>query len=189
VGEVQKSPGFTLETWDISAILENSGTTPAINAVAYYQARAFFSDPNAVPNLRDNPEINEETFVGPKSKSEFPVTINPHGSQALGRMFPSDENVMFGGELQKMTMNGRKLERIGARPFYAWGWIVYNDTFKDTEVHVTEFCQRLSGARMTDAAGGYALSWNACGKHNCVDRGCSDYGNLVNTHEQKPKNP
>jgi len=58
---------------------------------------------------------------------------------------------------------------------YFWGWAKYNDVFKDTPVHLTEYCVIVSGFRGDPFVAGTEMVLNNCPSHNCQDQECTDY--------------
>jgi hypothetical protein len=81
--------------------------------------------------------------------------------------------------VQYLEMTKRKVAR-----FYVWGWLTYNDVFKGTPEHLTEFCDELIGVKITkdDPTDPTAdFSWNLalCNTHNCYDDQCTDYASQI----------
>ena len=71
---------------------------------------------------------------------------------------------------------------------YVWGWITYNDVFKGTPRHLTEFCDEVSNIKITNEDASQApqasseFSWTlsfCLVSHNCYDRQCSDYSDKI----------
>lgn len=67
---------------------------------------------------------------------------------------------------------------------YVWGWATYNDVFKGTQKHLSEFCDELSDVKITqeDAASPSAeFNWKLqlCKTHNCYEGDCSDFRRRV----------
>jgi hypothetical protein len=63
---------------------------------------------------------------------------------------------------------------------YAWGWTTYNDVFKGTPKHLSEFCDEFTDVKITpeDATSPSAqFTWKLqlCKSHNCYDNECADY--------------
>jgi len=68
--------------------------------------------------------------------------------------------------------------RTKARHLYIYGHIEYDDTFKNTPHHVTDYCFELTSIRGADfrappVIGNFvAFDFPACHKHNCTDDAC-----------------
>jgi hypothetical protein len=136
---------------------ENSGTTPAKNAVGRINYRrttdamrrdlAFdFSDQGTIP---DAPYI-----IGPKGTINSPpiaVPIQDVQDQINGRLH-----------------------------LYVYGWTAYDDIFKGNR-HLTEFCVELvnfhstNAIDITDMASLTDALPITCPQHNCYEEDCQDY--------------
>lgn len=69
---------------------------------------------------------------------------------------------------------------------YVWGWASYNDVFKGTPGHLSEFCDELTDVTISseDASLSSAqFNWKLllCRNHNCYDNECSDYAERLKT--------
>jgi hypothetical protein len=153
-----------------SAIIENSGTTPARGVV---QA---FAGGNVMPE-----EPDERTFlsadrspahiVGPKGTIHF-GGISRDVSYIIPQP-PSD----LGETFRTQELPGRRI------PF--WGWITYRDIFPSSDLHVTEWCQIIGqvNARPNTPGSEQKIIWDVymgdCQNHNCADRDCPDYKQVV----------
>jgi hypothetical protein len=64
---------------------------------------------------------------------------------------------------------------------YFWGWTSYNDVFKGTPRHLMEFCDEVTGVKITNEdvtnpATDFTWSLSLCTvPHNCYDQQCVDY--------------
>jgi hypothetical protein len=161
--------------WDISVSLENSGTTPAITAISYYQTAKLSAEPT------------EEIFRGPKEGMSSPVSIGPKSLQNLGAR-PTEELLLLGTDLNDDLSNAASITIPDN--FFVWGWVVYRDVFSSTPPRLTEYCRTLKHASlMIDSAKPSHVSpatqvnflWEACREHNCTDHECKDYDAVVET--------
>jgi hypothetical protein len=84
---------------------------------------------------------------------------------------------IFGKELPIKITDLQKLSNETTAPWVFWGWVVYQDAFKGTEPHITEFCQRMTKAMVntSDPQGRIVFDFATCEHHNCADRYCDDY--------------
>jgi hypothetical protein len=71
------------------------------------------------------------------------------------------------------------------RTVYLYGWVTYRDVFKDTPVHLTEFCRSLELLLMTPQ-GGVKQEWAYCPVHNCTDEDCPDYQERIEAARDAP---
>ena len=67
---------------------------------------------------------------------------------------------------------------------YVWGWVTYNDVFKGTPKHLSEFCDEMTDLTVSneDATSPSAqFNWKLaiCKTHNCYDEECSDYAEKI----------
>jgi len=158
--EVPSPTGNDLE-WRFKSRLENSGTTPAINVVAYFQLRELAAEPD------------EGMFKG--KISHEPTNIGPKGQSEIG---PIPKSYSFLPSPKQNTAN----------PIFAWGWIMYRDIFPGTKVHLTEYSSQLDTVVWPKPGGGHPapneypipqLTWIFNGPHNCTDENCKDYETMV----------
>jgi hypothetical protein len=77
----------------------------------------------------------------------------------------------------------------GTLHLYFWGWAAYRDVFRDSKVHLTEFCSKLTTISGDIATGNVRFVYTHCPSHNCADETCEDYREveqrLTNLSEQK----
>lgn len=172
-----KGKGGSDETliFEFGAEMLNAGNTPS-NSVAQW----FYGD-----NLSDEP--NEEQFKG-----------NPtHNTKVIGPKTPYD----FGGARRPIDFFESGPETTGPfqvptlhHKFFVWGWIAYNDIFPNTTIHITEFCQLLSGmggGRRTppfDPNASWTFKFEDCKQHNCADEHCDDYKDILAAATEAPPN-
>jgi hypothetical protein len=67
---------------------------------------------------------------------------------------------------------------------FVWGWVEYRDIFKDTPLHVSEFCLQIGNPVWTlpdhaNPAGDMNFNWTPCPSHYCYDENCKDYAERV----------
>jgi hypothetical protein len=68
--------------------------------------------------------------------------------------------------------------------YFFWGWIVYRDVFKDSPVHVTEWCRvaTASGRAISESDKNKShpvVHLDFCEEHNCADDQCKDYKQIT----------
>ncbi len=166
----QLTPSKQLNVWDVSLLLENSGTTPAEDVII--QSRSGVIDDEPPQNaFTDNPkETPVSTTVGPKDIQ----LVN-------GWWRPFAETEMFGRDLTEKEWTDPSKTVVTNQHFFAWGWVIYKDVFANTDLHVTEFCQHLTGRIRPHSDGGFDLLYANCKNHNCTDRYCPDYDYVMKT--------
>lgn len=160
--------------WVFYGIVENSGTTPALEKVQY------FTGSN---ELRDEP--SEGDFIGHDANRE------------IGELGPkAQKNIGFLVKNQDFVLGNYPLTAIGTPDFmrffrsqriFIWGWVGYRDVFPRTEAHVTEFCEELHGlgvATYQETGKGTkvlrpTVTFMECAKHNCTDKNCKDYQQIA----------
>lgn len=135
---------------------QNSGTTPTKFFHAHVSHAAFprdFTLPDSFtyPDLWEPgaPHINTDAVIAPKGS----VTV--------------DAGAIQWGDIQ---LASERKSRI-----FLWGWASYNDSFKNTSVHKTEFCYVISSLEIVSAGAqtGVRARYDNCPHHNCYDEECS----------------
>ena len=145
--------------WEISAIIENSGTTPAISVITSFQAKSGLSV-----------EPNEELFKGNGKDMSPPGTV---GSKVLEDVGPisTPEAAIFGRDFADNFSNVT-ITNFDPRTFL-WGWIVYKDVFHDTAPHLTEYCRQIGQVSvirdLSHPDPQVTFNWHACRDHNCTE--------------------
>ncbi len=159
--EISRSAALGSEEffYEFMPIFQNSGITPArITAVSI--------------DMGGPHEPTEKQFIG--NPNFVPITLGPKALQPIGpkRRF---EKEIYGADL---GLHFEKL-RPGMKPksFVLWTWMVYRDVFPHTDAHVTEFCEGLTDAFIRQGAINFIT--RSCGQHNCTDKDCADYDEIV----------
>ncbi len=143
---------------EISLNWNNSGSTPAKDAVIQSNVEAWPTDlPTgfAFPETKDS-RVN--TVVGPKAM---------YGT--LAHVSKTD--------LVAAWQNKSRL--------FFWGSVVYKDIFPGDPDRLTEFCIEMThitvnGKDITDPnAALIGFQWQACRAHNCYDEDCKDFDGKV----------
>ena len=157
-----------------SAQTMNTGNTPGNGG-----ALCFFGD--SLPN-----EPTEEQFIGSRP---LPVSkvIGPKALYFFGDIRKSGS---FWG-LDRARTTGAVQTHIGKHNFVLWGWVTYRDVFPQTNVHVTEFCQRLvtigvNPERPSNARPEFTFRFQDCEHHNCADEQCEDYKAIIAAATKRP---
>ena len=130
---------------------ENSGTTPTKNAIGHIN---FLPIPRGIvlpPGFRfpDSGNTDNSRFL-----------VGPKGAQTLGPL--------------SIPIETLRLVRSNAVHLTIYGWVTYNDIFKDTPLHITMFCLDLPEIPADPASTTPipVLTWNSCLRHNCGDDEC-----------------
>jgi hypothetical protein len=82
-----------------------------------------------------------------------------------------------------VTLQDFQAIKDGRKHLYVWGWITYNDVFKDTPLHITMVCYEVNvtGEPLLQGKQGMTMltPLTKCEKHNCADEECDSesYGN------------
>jgi hypothetical protein len=160
----QVDPGEPgIHYWTFKPVVENSGATPAIAAMSTVVLTKRKHEP-LDSDFERQTNAHEQTTIGPKNTLAINV---PHVS----------EIAVFGSEFgDKPKVGPLKWSSDGT--FFVYGWIIYRDVFKDSPMHLTEFCQELVTANV-DKDNTFIPQFNDCTYHNCTDENCSNYQRMV----------
>jgi hypothetical protein len=153
-----------ISTLTLSLPLQNLGNTSTVGAISQINWKVF--DPSGMPADFD--------FADQSIVQHTPIDIP---SRAVG-------NATFKVPVQFLAMTKMKTTR-----FYVWEWTTYNDIFKKTPRHLTEFCDELTAVKITkddatDPAADFSWELTLCtnAHYQCYDDQCADY-----TPKVKPK--
>ncbi len=138
---------------------ENSGGTPTRGMVNHANWRLFNGEPPADFQFPDLDATGKEIPVG--TGPDTALFIGPKAtlySQVLDIPLPVLQTAGSG--------QGR---------IFVWGWTEYNDVFKGTPRHRTEFCNELIVTNISQAEGKVtvALHFSLYQRHNCADEDCA----------------
>lgn len=160
---VRRYPSGDKHYWYFMGSIDNSGNTPAIDMIRY------FGSGSEAPS--------EEQFVGDRNIEFRAFTLGPKAAAIIGPKEESEASV-FGSDL---GVDLRKTFTSEPKNLFFWGWIAYRDVFPKTELHITEFCQRLSGAELTSDGKAFQLLYTTCpsANHDCTDQNCRDYEQIA----------
>jgi hypothetical protein len=136
--------------WEIQTIEENTGNTIA-RRVRSHVSYCFF--PQGIPDNFDFPDLGE--------RNDVYIVLGPKANTTLGAFA---EPVAY-----LKVIQDRKTK------LFIWGRAVYHDIFKNTETHITRFCDELSviAGDLVEPRNGYSFTFTQCGINNCVDNDCS----------------
>jgi len=171
-GQVRTTNMDSTHAWEIDITLENSGTTPAIDTVTYYNSKA--------KTITEEP--TEELFKGVDTAFSPAFTIAPKGTQELVPPVTGEDLILgrdFGNVIREST------NFIPQPNMFVWGWVVYRDVFPQTEQHLTEFCWRLRSVDLPASpvspknSDPVRFSWVGCKQHHCTDHDCKDYDTIT----------
>jgi hypothetical protein len=160
LGHATDTTGRAHEYINFMATWENVGTTSALVSAYMY-------------NIADLPQVTEGQFTGGVVHGEEPQylrrVIGPHDTYKIGPFLTPREELK-GWRQAQVTKEQRN--------FIFFGWIVYRDVFKDTPVHVSEFC-RFPGLVGVDESKKLNITFEFCKQHNCADEQCEDYKEIM----------
>jgi len=142
--------------WRINVSLENAGATTGISTTQHFKGCILPSEPDET--LFKGGPVDPSyrvSYVGPKAMLQTGAILKPES------FFPVGQRTIPGNEKRVL-----------------WGWVYYRDIFANTEPHVTEYCDVLNGIG-TAPNGTIAFAYDECERHNCTDKDCPDYGQIV----------
>lgn len=98
-----------------------------------------------------NPDDRRTFVIGPKGTTDSGIMLVPES---------------FLDKVQQGSMH-----------LYFWGAITYRDIFKDTPMHLTEFCVEVMNIipLVNESTGSWVSEVASCPQHNCYDQTCPDY--------------
>lgn len=159
--------------WAFDPTFENSGVTPAVNAINYVNADALPTEPN------------EEQFRG-EPKQWIVETIGPKAVQHAGAL-NVPESLVMGNDYPETSVppDVSARTRRDGKGFFVWGWVVYGDVIPNTKLHLTEFCRQIEvlGAMPVENRVGFVA--HNCKQHNCTDEYCEDYKEIIKFSTRK----
>ena len=148
----------------MNAQWENSGDTPAIDVVKRIEASSVLA---AEPTF--------EQFLGPEEAKYPSGTIGPKLRQNSSVVRKPEEEIV--GDALSTELGKQWKVDFNTKKVYLWGWVVYRDIFPNTEPHLMAFCSRLIGVTRTKDT--FLLNWTSCEAHNCSDRFCPNYEQVI----------
>jgi hypothetical protein len=134
---------------------KNSGTTPTKNLIIHHSWLPTQTLPKdfSYPDLWNpgEPHVYTQSFASPQKVVETtPIDVGPELIKAV----------------QNHTVR-----------LYFWGWAKYQDVFKGTKPHISEYCVEVNGFRGdpfdTDPTHPVLLVNENCKTHNCHDEECT----------------
>jgi hypothetical protein len=160
IGHVTDTTGKSQEYIAFTAAWENVGTTAALVSAYMY-------------NIADLHQVTEEQFTNGVVSGEEPQhlkrVIGPHDTYKVGPFLVPRREIK-GWRQAQVTPEGRT--------YIFFGWIIYRDVFRDTPVHVSEFC-RFPGLVGVDENRKINITFEYCREHNCADEQCKDYKEIT----------
>jgi hypothetical protein len=145
---VKNTSGNTTKSFEFTTQWENAGNTPAVGVIMAFGV------------VEKIDELTEPEFMA----TRIDRAVLKAASSAIGPKSTVDSGV------------ARQLEDFPDVPRFFWGWLVYRDTFPNTEPHVTEFCLKTTKIQPHQPPDGdYTFDATVCSHHNCVDEFCEDY--------------
>ena len=116
----------------------------------------------AIDQLSSRPGVSplRRALSGRQPIPSSPFALGPKEQDATGPRLTIPVSVLQGVE-DKTTH------------LYFWGWLIYQDVFPNTPVHISMFCMELTDVRGSLVAGTtYQFNWSLCSHHNCADDEC-----------------
>jgi hypothetical protein len=135
-------PG-AIHTYRLAVVLKNGGQTPAINCKINFSCEKFNGDIPADSSFPDS-KLFGSALIGPQTVSYTPSI------QIVAR------------ELENSALPATR---------YLWGWIEYDDIFRGTTRHRTEFCFQVVFERLEPTNESW-LAFLPYSKFNAADGGC-----------------
>jgi hypothetical protein len=154
--------------WTFRPVVENSGTTPAIEAMSTSSVNIGKHEPRD-SDFEGHTEIGHQIAIGPKAT--FLIDAKPISEELVLRRNYGD------------NPRPQPMIRYSGPSLYVWGWVFYRDIFKKTPWHLTEFCQGLTVVNVTKDKT-LLPQFSDCDAHNCTDEHCPNYQKMV-TEVQK----
>jgi hypothetical protein len=154
--------------WTFFAPCTNTGATSA-NITAYaVSSGLFITDPSDSVFAGASPTFNS-IDVGPRGTRDVEIT------QIKDKALAGEELPNNPGDWSKFRFP--PIMNKSLANYYFWGWVSYRDVFKDTDLHITEFCAKLTTLNINryDLQNPFFFSYSSCATHNCDDQYCDDY--------------
>lgn len=148
--------GKSIIGWRFDYGWQNSGRTPAKNAVAQTNLYTGDKHPNKGLDFSTLPQNNSLAFV-----------LGPNAS--------------FGMPSNDVPLSTLKEISDGKKHMFFWGWIVYEDGIPGTPKRLTEYCMDVNSLSFSkpedpsNPASDLVANWPPCETHYCYDEQCSDY--------------
>jgi hypothetical protein len=138
-----KTPGIA-----VSPIWLNIGNTRAKHVHVYFGDPIKTVSPTERPDMRIPSDIK---FV--------PIVLGPKARE--------------NGAFKPLSQDEMTKIRNGELHIYLWGEATYADIFPGTNMHVTQFCQDISGIISNNNNNeNVGILTQACMVHNCIDEDC-----------------
>jgi len=162
--------------WSVQPYWENSGSTPAIHAIANYTV------------LEGRAGITEEMFKSsgtPATQSRLVETVIASKAVQGGVVASLTEADLFGMNLGDNFENFTNTHQRD--DVWIFGWMVYRDILAATKDHLTEFCRHMEPPGLiTGVPPAIKYNLSTCPTHNCQDEYCTDYAEIVAYAESRP---
>jgi hypothetical protein len=162
--------------WTFFSPCENTGTTPANITAQSFSGKFLQTEPT------------EEDFQ--KTSLRIEAVVGPKAGRRVGNISKPDSfiNAEVDWENpQHMTFQIKE----GQPTLFFWGWVSYHDVLPNTNLHITEFCQRNIGVQVVKYPPDpvYGFGWEPCENHNCADEHCKDYEAIAKLASEASSRP
>jgi hypothetical protein len=162
-GKLDDGPGPGKHYWTFKPVIDNSGVTPALNAMTTMTVNKGKHEPT------------DSDFEG-HSDPTHQMTMAPKQTITLASPATA-EWIIFGSDFGEHPKRIPLIKYNGGT-FYIWGWVTYRDVFQGSPWHLTEFCQEVTAVNI--AKDGTLLpSFGDCTHHNCTDDQCGNYIKMI----------
>jgi hypothetical protein len=157
--------------WSFAIVVENSGTTPAIDAISFSGADDLTSEPMG------------DIFSGTASMMAYDyIVIGPMTKKSIAILSRPDA-FMLGEDFDVTVRNWVPRPFPGGKSPFLWAWVVYRDVFPNTKPHLTEYCAQILNTQVArDSLPDHPIfraNIATCQHHNCADEKCEDYSKVV----------
>jgi hypothetical protein len=171
---IQDPDHADVHVWKMSAMMENSGATNAMNVVGISLLAQLAAEPTD-EQFRGNYSELSTISMPPKTTRDIPVVPDNIPEPFI---FGIDMGTTVTPKIASKTKINKQL--------FIWGWAYYRDVFPWTKPHVTEFCTQISGINFVAERPEphIVFAYSGCKRHNCEDQQCKDYGDLVRLAEK-----
>jgi hypothetical protein len=165
--------GVGRDVWAFTGRYSNSGTTPAIDKLQYFDCSNELSD-----------EPSEEKFIG--NDADRPIgEVGSKAQKYMGPLLRQSDFIL--GPYSLSDIGTTEFDKFfKSRRIFFWGWVGYKDVFwPHSSPHVTEFCVEAKGVEAMVISNGKTktlapkLHFKECAQHNCTDEHCKDYENIA----------
>lgn len=170
-------PDHEYAIWHFAMSVENTGNTPA-------NVTTETIHPDLLPNEPTERQFAVRpwvftTVIGAKDASRSVGSITTTEVKFFGNEMPHSSKDIVSMPIHTL--------HLGGPGRYLWGWVTYRDIFPNTPLHLTEFGRvlRSVGINKENPKNPFDFTWSPCAHHNCADKYCDDYKQIVALSSRK----